>query len=365
MGEAIRLAQLGQGYVEPNPMVGCVLVADGEIIGTGYHRQYGGPHAERNAISDAQTRGNADRIAGCDVFVSLEPCCHHGKTPPCTTALIEARVGRVHIAVQDPFPKVAGGGIAILREALIDVEVGLEAGPARELLAPFLKRVQHQRPWVIAKWAMSLDGRIATASGDSQWISGEESRQDVQRLRGRVDAILVGCKTALQDDPRLTARTSDPPRSALRVVADSRLSIPLTHQLVTTASETPTLLWAGPDADSSRQKTLEQLGVEVQVCTTVDPLTRLDDLLQFLAAEKQVTNLLVEGGAQLLGSLFTLDQLDQCEVYVAPLLIGGEEALSPIGGLGALNLPSAPGFDLENAERFGPDIRLTCKRVRE
>jgi diaminohydroxyphosphoribosylaminopyrimidine deaminase / 5-amino-6-(5-phosphoribosylamino)uracil reductase len=207
MARALELAVLGQGHVEPNPMVGCVIVAGEQIVGEGWHRRYGGPHAEREALAQAGAAA-----AGATMYVTLEPCCHHGKTPPCTDAILQAGIRRVVVAHRDPFPQVDGGGIGLLQAAGLDVEVGADGGESRWLNAPYLKLVSDGRPWVIAKWAMTLDGKLAARSGDSRWISGESSRRRVHQLRGRVDAIMVGAGTVRADDPSLTARPPAPGR---------------------------------------------------------------------------------------------------------------------------------------------------------
>ena len=223
MLRALELARRGEGIVEPNPMVGCVVVQGEEIVGEGWHQRFGGPHAEIEAL-----RAAGAKATGATLYVTLEPCCHHGQTPPCSDAVIQAGIGRVVAAMRDPFPKVAGGGIQQLMSAGIDVEVGLHEQEARELNAPYLKLLATGRPWVIAKWAMTLDGKLATKTGDSKWISGEASRRVVHELRGRVDAIVVGRRTAALDDPLLTARLEkgSPPRIATRIVLDSRDSSP-------------------------------------------------------------------------------------------------------------------------------------------
>src|SRR5689334_13187411 len=226
-------------------MAGCVIVQDGEIVGEGWHEQFGGPHAEVNALEVA-----GERAAGATVYVSLEPCCHEGKTPPCTQALIRAGVKRVVVAVQDPFPEVSGRGIAELQSAGIECEVGTNGADAAWLLAPYLTLLRTGRPWVIAKWAMTLDGKLATHTGDSQWISSETSRAVVHQLRGRVDAVVVGSRTACVDNPLLTARPSnlaDVKRIATRVVVDSAALISLESRLVQTAPDIPVLLAAGDD----------------------------------------------------------------------------------------------------------------------
>ena len=233
MARALELAARGEGFVEPNPMVGCVIARGAEIIGEGWHRKFGGPHAEVEALHVAGTRAR-----GATLYVTLEPCCHQGKTPPCTDAILASGLGRVVVAQRDPFPAVAGGGIERLRQAGLAVEVGLREAEARRLNAPYLKLTESGRPWVIAKWAMTLDGKLASRTGDSRWISNEASRAIVHQLRGRVDAIVVGRGTAGQDDPLLTARPAGP-RVATRIVLDTRASLASDSQLVTTAGEAP------------------------------------------------------------------------------------------------------------------------------
>ena len=227
MREAIRLAALGRGYAEPNPMVGCVLVRDGTVIGKGYHRKFGGPHAEIDALRSLGT----ESAVGATAYVSLEPCCHHGKTPPCTESLIESGVKRVVFAMEDPFPKVSGGGAVALRDAGIEVTGDVMRDEASRLNAPYIKRTTTGKPWVIAKWAMTGDGKIATRTGDSQWITNPESRLDVHRTRSKVDGILTGMGTVRADNPMLDARLADPdaevPRVARRIVF-CRTSIPST-----------------------------------------------------------------------------------------------------------------------------------------
>ena len=233
---ALDLAERGRGYVEPNPLVGAVLVNDGRVVGEGWHERFGQAHAEINALARA---GEAARGATC--YVTLEPCCHVGKTPPCTDALIRAGVARVSAALEDPFPQVAGQGAQRLRAAGIPVGIGLCAREARRQNAPYLQLLRSGRPYVHAKWAMTLDGKIATRSGDSKWISNEASRRPVHELRGRMDAILVGIGTVLADDPMLTARPAGP-RVATRVILDGRARLPLASQIVQTARVVPTLL---------------------------------------------------------------------------------------------------------------------------
>jgi diaminohydroxyphosphoribosylaminopyrimidine deaminase / 5-amino-6-(5-phosphoribosylamino)uracil reductase len=355
MRQALELAMLGQGYVEPNPMVGCVIVRDGMCIGKGYHRKFGEPHAEINAIKDA----NRD-LTGATAFVTLEPCCHYGKTPPCVSALIAAGIERAVIATKDPNPLVAGGGIETLQSAGIRVQLGLMEREANALNAPFVKRMVKQLPWVIAKWAMSLDGKIATRSGHSQWISNAESRAEVHRLRGRVDGIMVGIETAIADDPRLTARPGGA-RVAARIVLDSCLRLPVESQLAQTARNTPVLLFAGPSADDQKARVLEQLGCEIIRSQLEDRQMRLQEALRMLSSKWNFTNLLVEGGSQVLGGLFESHMVDQCEVFIGPKIIGGQSAPSPIAGLGNNRLDDAPEVEVIETLMHGHDLHLSCK----
>ena len=275
MARAIALAKRGEGRVEPNPMAGCVVVRRGRIITTGYHRRFGGPHAEIEAL-----RACGENPRGATVYVSLEPCCHYGKTPPCTQALIEAAISKVVIAVGDPSPEVSGRGIRQLRSAGITVQTGVLANEAHELLAPFTTRVRLGRPFVIAKWAQSLDGRLATPAGDSQWISCEASRRRAHRLRGRVDAVLVGSQTVLIDDPLLTARGVPVRRRATRVVLDSRLRLPNTCQLVATSKDIPTLVVTTTAKAATRKaESLRRDGVEVVSCRSRNGRVVLADAL--------------------------------------------------------------------------------------
>lgn len=356
MRAAIELAERGRGWVEPNPMVGCVLVLDGEVVAAGFHRRFGGPHAEREAIFAAGGRS----LAGGTAYVTLEPCCHFGKTPPCTDALIEAGLARVVVGMLDPFSQVAGQGIERLRSAGLQVDVELESELAQQLNAPYCKRIAQSRPWVIAKWAMTLDGKIATREGHSQWISGEASRRQVHQLRAQVDAIIVGIGTALADDPLLTARPAGP-RIALRIVVDSTLRIPVHSRLVKTARDFPLLVWAGPEADAARAAALRELGCRVEFSRHSDRNARLDDLLKFLVAEFQATNVLVESGGEILGSLFDLQQIDQCEVFIAAKLIGGSSARSPIGGMGLARVDASPIIEQMTCCQSGDDIHISCR----
>ncbi len=356
MREALRLAALGRGCVEPNPMVGCVLVKENSQLGSGYHRKFGGPHAEVEALTDATGKC----VEGATAYVTLEPCCHFGKTPPCTDSLVAAKVARVVAASRDPHAVVDGGGLAKLREADIKVEVGLLETEARELNAPYFKRIETGKAWVIAKWAMSLDGKIATRTGHSQWISGESSRRWVHELRGRVDAIVVGIGTALADDPLLTARPTGL-RQALRVVVDSRLRLPPQSQLAQTARTVPLLVCAGPMANPANAVVLESLGCNVWTSPIEDRQQRLSEMLAMLVQQSSATNILVEGGGELLGGLFDLHQLDQCEVFVAPRLIGGKSSPSPLAGLGIEKVSDGPDIALIQQQLHDQDMHVSYR----
>jgi diaminohydroxyphosphoribosylaminopyrimidine deaminase/5-amino-6-(5-phosphoribosylamino)uracil reductase len=357
MQRALELAIQGQGYVEPNPMVGCVIAQGARIVGEGWHRRLGGPHAEVEALRIA-----GSQAAGATLVVTLEPCCHHGKTPPCTEAIVAAGIRRVVVAQQDPFAQVGGRGLAALRAAAIELEVGVLEAEARRLAAPYRKLLATGRPWVIAKWAMSLDGRIATRTGSSRWVSNEASRQIVHGLRGRVDAIVVGRETARVDDPLLTARPPGP-RVALRVVVDSRASLSSASQLVQTARQTPVLVAASPAASPADRQRLSDAGCEVLVCHGDSHAERLARLLEELG-RRRLTNVLVEGGGQLLGGLLDGRQIDEVHVFVAPKLVGGELARSPIEGEGFAAMSDAMALDSPEWRQLGGDLYFTGRIAR-
>lgn len=339
-------------------MVGCVLAREGREIAAGWHQQFGGPHAEAAAITAA---GEAS-LAGATAYVTLEPCCHQGKTPPCTDALIQAGVARVVAAQRDPFPRVAGGGFRRLTQAGIDVEVGCLEVEARSLNAPYLKLLERHRPWIIAKWAMSLDGKLAARSGHSRWISGEASRALVHRLRGRVDTILIGSGTAEMDDPLLTARPAGP-RLATRVVVDSLAQLSSHSQLVRTAREVPVLVAVGPEASERNMRRLQSEGCEVLPLAAATHYERMLQLLDELG-RRQMTNVLVEGGSRVLGGLFDAGQIDEVHVFIAPKLVGGDRAPSPIGGAGLDRIPELPQLTDRVVEQVGEDVYIRGRVVK-
>ncbi len=361
---AVNAAKNGLGLVEPNPMVGCVIVADDEVIGIGWHEKFGGPHAEINAINSVKS-DLKHKIAGATAFVSLEPCSHQGKTGPCCDALIAAKIARVVVAVVDPNPNVSGQGIDRLRAAGIEVVDGVLAEEAQQVLAPYLKRTQTGLPWIIAKWAMTIDGRIATASGDSKWISNEKSRKRVHELRRRVDVVLVGIGTALADNPMLNPRPAGP-RTVSRVVVDSAVRIPLDSKIVSTANEFPTLVAVdGDQAETQKDKiaALRSAGCEIwQSDLGQKPNDRLLGLLGHLASNG-ATNVMVEGGSQILGALNDLAQIDEVHLFTGAKLLGGENALSPVGGVGPSLMDVATEMQLQRVERIENDVYSVYRRT--
>lgn len=367
MLQALTLARRGQGLVEPNPMVGAVLVrSDGEIVADGWHECFGGPHAEIVCFEHAKK--NKIDVSQCELFVTLEPCCHHGKTPPCLEALLAARPRRVHIAMKDPFPKVNGRSIARLREAGVEVAVDVCLPHARELNAPYLKRIQTGAPWVIAKWAQTLDGRVASKTGDSQWISSDESRARVHELRSRVDAVIVGVGTVLSDNPQLTARDVEIKRKARRIVIDPNWKTPLGAKLIKadrSADAPPVMLAVDESVLNQRTKdrrAFEKKGVEFfTLATPKQPESPrlLAPLLKHLVENHEATNVLIEGGPVLFGHLFREQLIDQVLAFVAPKLLGAAQARSAVEGLTeALTIDQSMKLAFHTVEPVGQDVLL-------
>ncbi len=354
MQHALRLAGKGQGAVEPNPMVGAVvLAADNRLVGEGWHQKYGGPHAEVHALELAGTQAQ-----GGTLYVTLEPCCHFGKTPPCTDAVLKSGVRRVVVAMADPFPQVAGGGLAILREAGLEVAVGVCESDARKLNAPYLKLLRTGKPWVVAKWAMTLDGKISTHTGDSKWISSEASRARVHELRGRVDAIIVGRGTVVADDPLLTARPSSL-RAATRVVISSTADLPEVCQLRATAREIPVLIFTS-EANVPKLRGWADDGAEVVGLPACDNVLSVDQILKELG-RRRMTNVMVEGGAGVLGAFLDAGEIDEVWAFVAPKLVGGTSAPSPIGGRGLAKMTEAIQFGQVVIETIGDDVLIRAR----
>lgn len=364
MRTALALAAQSRGVVEPNPMVGAVIVRDGRVIGEGWHARFGGPHAEVEAIAAARAHGQ--NVAGAVMYVTLEPCAHHGKTPPCADALIEAKLARVVIAMVDPFERVSGAGVRRLREAGMAVEVGLCEQAAQALNEPFVKRVTTGLPWVVLKWAQTLDGRIATATGESQWISGEASRRRVHEWRARVDAVMVGVGTVRADDPQLTARDVPVQRQARSVVVDPTLRTPMTSKLAAASPQTLTLA-----VDEARLATADEVVRQWQakrvslvalprLAGQAGEAARLDlrPLLTHLVEQYDATNVLVEGGAGLAGALLSQGLVDQVLAFVAPRLAGDATALGAVRGRTLTRMAHTLPLRLHTIEAIGDDVLL-------
>ncbi len=357
MREALRLARQGVGRTAPNPPVGAILVRDGQVIGGGYHPKAGAAHAEIFALRQA-----GELARGSDLYVTLEPCSHQGRTGPCAQALIEAGVKRVFVGVQDPNPQVAGRGISLLQHAGIEVEVGILDQECRRLIAPFARQIHSGLPYTIYKTAMTLDGKTATASGDSRWISGEGSRLRVHRLRDRVEAIMIGIGTLLNDDSLLNTRLPDANgRDPLRVVVDSRLQIPLDCKLLHQQSNAGTLVATTEAADKQKIVALEKLGVEVLFLPETGGQVTLLPLWQELG-RRNVQRLLLEGGATLAGAALQAGLIDQLMVFVAPKLIGGSADHGIFAGAGCLELLNAVPINDMRFEQVGEDL-LICGEV--
>ena len=358
MRAALALARRGLGTTWPNPAVGCVIVKDGRVVGRGWTQRGGRPHAETQALARA---GAAAR--GATAYVSLEPCSHHGRTPPCSDALIAAGIARVVAAVEDPDPRVSGNGIARLHAAGMAVETGLCAAEAAELNAGFFSRVTQGRPLVTLKLATSLDGRIATASGESRWITGAAARERAHLLRATHDAVLVGSGTARADDPQLTCRLPGlETRSPVRIVIDSGLRLPTTLHLFTEAKAEPTWLATLPSADPARQAALVDVGVKI-IAVAPDATGGID-LAALLGqlGDDGVTRLLVEGGGRVAAALLRQGLVDRLVWMRAPLVIGGD-GLPAVAALALDRLAAAPRFALVASETAGGDVIDTYRRA--
>ncbi|HET7508231.1 MAG TPA: bifunctional diaminohydroxyphosphoribosylaminopyrimidine deaminase/5-amino-6-(5-phosphoribosylamino)uracil reductase RibD [Solirubrobacterales bacterium] len=346
---ALALAEGGRGRVSPNPLVGAVIVRDGQIIGEGFHAELGDLHAERAALADCRERG--EEPAGATMYVTLEPCAHEGRQPPCVEAILEAGIGRVVIASDDPSEKAAGRGPGILRDGGVEVAfaTGAEATAARRLNQPFRKHARTGLPLVVLKMAMSLDGQTATAPGDSPWISGPESRELVHKWRAESDAIAVGIGTALVDDPLLTARTQGA-RQPLRVIFDSQARLPLDAQLLKTLDQAPVLVVAAPDAPSDRISALREAGAEVLQANGLEPALRE-------LGSRNITSLFLEGGKTLASSFLSSDLIDESRTFIAPMLLGRQ----PDGGSPAAAGPARLAAQESSAENIGNDVLVTAR----
>lgn len=360
MALALRLAEKGRGFTSPNPMVGAVVVNRGRIVGQGSHRKAGGPHAEVIALSQAGSRAK-----GGTLYVTLEPCSHLKKrTPPCVPLVVKSGVSRVVIGMVDPNPKVKGRGIARLRRARIDVEVGCREAEAQRLNEAYVHWVRTGRPFTFLKAGMTLDGQIATAAGESRWITGEEARAHAHRLRAGIDAILVGIGTVLRDDPSLTARpvaddTPIPSRQPLRIVADSRLRIPLRARVLKDHAQSRTLIVTTAAAPLRKVQRLRQQGIDVLTLPKQRGEVNLSALWPRLA-QLGITSLLVEGGSEINAAALRAGLVQRILFYTAPLLLGGRDAVGVIGGQSPSRLAQAVPLENLRTQQLGRDILITA-----
>jgi diaminohydroxyphosphoribosylaminopyrimidine deaminase/5-amino-6-(5-phosphoribosylamino)uracil reductase len=351
MKEAMRLAGKGEGWVSPNPMVGAVLVRGGRIISSGYHRRFGGPHAEVEALS-----GFKENVQDATLYVTLEPCCHYGKTPPCTELILKRRLKRVVIGVLDPSPQVAGRGVRVLRESGIAVEVGVMEEACRELNRSYFHWREQGLPWVTLKWAQSLDGKIATSTGHSQWITSQRSRKAAHRLRARHDAILIGIGTVLGDDPQLTVRHVRG-RDPIRIILDTRLQIPFQSKVLERRPGEPVTWVATTDSvDTVKARDLENAGIRILRCPE-DPSGGVD--IAFLLKEianEGISSVLVEGGSKVFTSFVRLGTVQRIVCFVAPIILG--RGVDVIDDLGVMRVDKALRIASWSAKRSGEDLMI-------
>ena len=354
MRMAITLAKKGTGAVNPNPLVGAVIVKDGRIIGKGYHARYGELHAERAAFADL-----SESAEGAEMYVTLEPCCHYGKQPPCVEAIVEHGIARVYVGSDDPNEKVAGKGIRYLREHGIAVETHMLKAECDALNPVFFHYITTGTPYVVLKYAMTMDGKIAAYTGESKWISNESSRQRVQELRNQYTGIMVGIGTVLADNPRLTCRIPEG-RNPVRIVCDSNLRIPLEASLVQMAGEIPTIVACSRESMSDLQDKAKQLaayGVSVLPVEKTESGLDMCDLMRKLG-ERQIDGILLEGGGTLSYSAVMAGVVQEVDVFVAPKILGGAKALTPVEGQGAETPDMGKLFALESVERIEDDILI-------
>lgn len=352
MQRAIELAKLGEGVTNPNPLVGAVIVKDGRIIGEGWHECYGGLHAERNALKNA-----TEPVTGADMYVTLEPCSHYGKQPPCCEAVADAGIKNVYIGSDDPNPLVAGKGIRYLKEHGINVVTGVLKDECDEISKIFFHYITHKTPYIIMKAAMSIDGKCASYTGDSKWISNELSRADTHRTRKRVAGIMVGINTVLADNPMLNCRCENP-KNPVRIICDSKLKIPLDCEIVKTAKDIPTYVATVSD-DRSKEKLLADYGVNI--IKTAGERVDLRDLMKTLG-ELKIDSILVEGGAELHASMLEAGLVNKLEVYIAPKIIGGTDSKPIVGGKGVSFVRDAYMFKNPKITMLGEDIKIEYEK---
>ncbi len=353
MQMALELAAQGRGLTSPNPMVGAVVVNGGEVVGQGYHQAAGGPHAEVHALDAAGVRAR-----GGTLYVNLEPCNHTGRTPPCTLKILAAGIRRVVVGMRDPNPGVVGGGAEFLASQGIDVCVGVCAAAAAALNEVFVKFIQTRRPFVIAKCAATLDGRIATRTGDSRWVTGTEARAFVHELRQAVDAILVGVGTVVADDPQLTTRRKiGASRDPVRVILDTRLRLPATARVVRHRSAADTLVVTGPEAAAEAKRRIAGPGVEILAADTQAGRIDLARLMARLG-ERGITSVLIEGGSRVLGSAFRGGIVDKAFFFIAPLITGGDDGIPICRGEGVDRMQDCLRLTRIQTRRFGDDLLI-------
>ena len=353
---ALSLARLAAGYSSPNPAVGAVVVKDGQVVGMGYTQPVGGPHAEVVALQQA-----GDKARGASLYVTLEPCCHFGRTPPCSRTIIEAGLAEVHVAMMDPNPMVYGKGLSDLNNAGIRTYVGAHEAEARDINEAYIKYITTGLPFLTAKFAMSLDGKIATRSGHSQWISNEQARCYVHSVRHTVDAIMIGVNTLITDDPRLTARgccgkSGCTTKQPLRVIVDGTGRAPVDAQAFDQPGQT--VIASLEPIDTGKASALKGKGVEVVGMPGGDGLVDLEALLKSLG-ERSISTVLVEGGSELLGYAFDHDLVDKVLAFVAPMIIGGAEGRTAVGGTGALKIPEALHMERVEVKNFADNVLIS------
>lgn len=350
MQRAIELAKNGYGRVNPNPYVGAVIVKDGKVIAEGWHDVFGGPHAERVALANCK-----ESCVGATIYVNLEPCCHHGKTSPCTNAIIESGISRVVVAMVDPNPLVAGKGIEQLRNVGIEVVSGVCEEEARFLNRIFIKYISTGRPWIFVKTAMTLDGKIATKTGDSQWVSGEQERDWVHRQRSKLMGIMVGSGTVSADNPMLNCRCEDCFRQPVRLIVDSSAKISLSSNLVKSAKEFPLVILHTAYADKEKISALNKLGIRTLECVDVNEKIDLSDMISKIG-KLGIDSVMVEGGGGLNDALLRGGFIDEVAISIAPKLVGGADAKTPFEGVGIERMADAVELDKISLFALGEDI---------
>jgi diaminohydroxyphosphoribosylaminopyrimidine deaminase/5-amino-6-(5-phosphoribosylamino)uracil reductase len=365
MCRAIELAKNGIGTVNPNPLVGAVIVRDGEILAEGWHERYGELHAERNAIKHYYEKNPSGSLEGATIYVTLEPCCHYGKTPPCTEAIIENKFAKVVIGSRDPNPLVSGKGVEILRNAGIEVVTDYMRSECDELNYVFFHYIRTKTPYVVMKYAMTLDGKIATTLGKSRWITGENARQNVHRDRNRYMAIMVGVGTVISDNPLLSCRLegAENVRNPIRIICDTNLRTPLESQMVNTAGDIRTII-ATALGDKEKQKQYTDKGCEIVEVPILRDDNRVDlNLLMNKLGEMGIDSILLEGGANLNFSALNAGIVNRVQAYIAPKIFGGSTAKSPVGGLGFGNVSEAVMLSTPKITTFGDDILLEAEVI--